>query len=208
MIKLPRHSLVFILICAVGVLAYWSLAVFPVQRTQRELEREIARIRRQLKTQQALLPLYSRLLALRQKGPAVAGDLAPALPVVGLASQEIRSLPARIGSLASQQGVVLEQAQLDVESMINETGQQGVNVLVRGDLEGFRRFIVQMGRKFPSLAAIEKLEIRSLQGRSDLELDLHLRMARGEGAAAGKAASPPGVTPPAGSGTAKGAGTG
>ncbi len=202
MIKLPRHSLVFILICAAGVLAYWCLAIFPFQRSQRLLEREIAQIQRQLKAQQALLPIYSRLLAMRQKVPAAAGDLALPLLVAGLAPQEMRSLPARIGTLAMQQGLLLEHVQLDVESLISEAGQQGVSVLLRGAPDGFRRFVVQMGRQFPSLVAIEKLEIRSLQGRSDLELDLKLLMARGELPAAGKS------TKESGGGEPKRAGTG
>lgn len=197
MIKLPRHSLVFILICAAGVAAYWLLAIFPFQRSHRPIAREIASLKRQLKTQQVLLPTYSRLLALRQKAPLPDGELAPADPAAGISSPELQALPKQIGELARQQGLTLARFQVDMDNLINEAGRQAVGVVLYGEPQGFRRFLLQLGRELPSLAAVETIEIRSPSGRNDLECELRFSMARSAGqpseaGAPGAAAKAPG----------------
>jgi hypothetical protein len=161
-------------ICLSGLLAYWALAIWPARSARYRLERQIAEVQDRLTRRQALQPTYERVKGLLRAADARVEQGLPPAGGARLSREQIQRLPWLIGEVASRLRLEVDTVQLDFDGMVSDTDRQRLDLRLRGDLERFRAFILDVARRVPALDTVERLEIRSLPGTAELELGLRL----------------------------------
>jgi hypothetical protein len=169
-IKIPSSNLFFLGICAMGLLAFAMVGIFPNMKAARQLDDEIAQLSQKVQVQELLFPIYAELIKqFQQKEPV---DL-PLPSKSKIAKNEISELNAQFIELAHASNVIFENAITDPISYQEDSGHVTMNVAFSGDFFNFRTLLMNVC-KLPYLNSIEHMEV-VVQGK-DKRIMMKLRL--------------------------------
>jgi Tfp pilus assembly protein PilO len=166
------QNLVIFVICAVGIVAFWVLIIFPSQKTEKELNQEIERLNARIEEQRILTPVFHSLLErAKMKGPTGL----PAPEKSKLSHGDMNAISTVFQDIAGQHHLKLDEITTDVNSLMQESGYLVMRLHLSGDFFDIRKFLVAIG-SIPSLEHIEEISIRS--GKASKELSLKIWLAQ------------------------------
>jgi Tfp pilus assembly protein PilO len=172
--KIPKNplsqSLLILVICMVGVLAFLLLIILPSQKTSAQLDREIDELNVRIEEQRILTPVFHSLLKRAKTAPPSA---LPSPEKTKLTHGDMNSISKEFQDIAMRHNLKLEEVKTDVSSMMEDTGYLMMRIRLTGDFYKFRDFLVDLG-SIPSLEHIEEINIRPVKTARELQIKLWL----------------------------------
>ena len=166
------QSVVIFGICAVGIVAFWVLIIFPSQKTAADLDQEIDKLNARIEEQRILTPLFHNLLQrAKKKGPTGL----PAPEKSKLSHGDMNAISTVFQEIAGRHNLKLDEVTTDVNSLVQESGYLVMRLQLSGNFFDFRKFLVDIG-SVPYLEHIEEVSIRS--GNASKELNLKIWLAQ------------------------------
>jgi Tfp pilus assembly protein PilN len=157
---------------ALMVGAVYLLAVMPLLEGRR-LDREIAEQKGNLERQQRLMPALANL-SLNADNATLDAFRPPKAEPVPRAQAYL--ITEQLGHMGTADGLEVLDVNLDPASMAADPNSIQVQGVFSGQLEGVRAFLLDLNQ-LPSLSQVDKVEIRAVEGR--LEMMVQLRIALG-----------------------------
>ena len=164
------QSLLILIVCGVGVLAFVLLIILPSKKSARELDREIEVMNARIEEQRILTPVFHSLLKRAKMAPP------SGLPVpekTKLSHGDINTISNVFQDIAARHNLKLEDIKTDVGSMVEDAGYLSMQLRLNGSFYKFREFLVDLG-SIPSLEHIEEINIRPQKKSRELEIKLWL----------------------------------
>ena len=164
------QSLLILIVCVVGILAFFLLIILPSEKAAAELDQEIQALNRRIEEQRILTPVFTSLLE-RAKIPRPSG-----LPVPKpkkLTYGDINSISNDFQDIAARHNLKLEDIKTDVGSMAENSGYLSMQLRLNGNFYKFREFLVDIG-SIPSLEHVEEINIRPTKASRQLDIKLWL----------------------------------
>lgn len=169
---LATQSLIYFLICGVGILVFVLLIIIPAQKTVAELDSDIEKLTDRIEEQRILKPVFDSLLKrVKQKSPI-------ALPITKkakLALGDINKISQRLQENARHHDLKLLNIQTDVNALADKAGYLQMRISVTGDFKKFRNFLVDLG-KIPSLEQVEEIQIRAIENAREFKVKIWLAL--------------------------------
>ncbi len=163
-------SLLIIMVCAVGILAFFLLIILPSQKTAAELDQDIANLSARMEEQRILTPVFQSLMKRAKMAPP------SGLPVperTKLTHGDMNSLTNVFQEIAARHSLNLEEIKTDVSSMVQDTGYLAMQIRLSGDFKKLREFLIDLG-SISSLEHVEEINIRPLKTSRELEIKFWL----------------------------------
>jgi len=157
---------------ALLAVAVYLLAVMPLLEG-RKLDQEIAAQKATLERQQKLMPALASL-SLNADNATLDAFLPPKAEPAPRAQAYL--ITEQLVHMATAVGLEALDVNLDPASMAADPSSIQVQGVFSGELEGVRSFLMDLNH-LPSLARMDKVEIRAVDGR--LEMLVQLRIALG-----------------------------
>lgn len=165
--KLPSRTITYLLICG-GVLLASVFMVLYDHKTMKDRDLEISTIKTQIDQQKVLSPAFKDLIRRsRIKEPV---DL-PFPKKEKLRREDTEKILPVFDEIARKSNLTIKSAVPDVESLVSGSQHMVVDVVASGDFIDFRKFFVQLG-ELPYLEGIERVVIRSAEGKKEIRLRL------------------------------------
>ena len=164
------QSLLILIVCVVGILAFFLLIILPSQKSAEELDKDIAKLSARIEEQRILTPVFHSLLNRSKIGPP--SDL-PRPEKTKLSYGDINTISNLFQDIAARHNLNLEAVNTDVGSMVQDTGYLSMQLRLNGDFYKFRSFLVDLG-SIPSLEHIEEIKIQPQKTSRQLEIKLWL----------------------------------
>ena len=163
-LRIPQQSIVYLLICLLGILLFLMLGIVPNQRFLKELDGKIAETRTQIEERKMLITTHQTLKQrTRRQG-------ARALPF----PQKNGQNPAEVGKLTDTMKDLARRTNVEVVSIVpGLSSLEGnskalvLDLVVRGAFRSFRLFLIAL-EGLPFLDYIEELNFQ--QNPAGLEL--------------------------------------
>ena len=164
-VDMPRRSLIYLLICGAGIVAFVLAAIYPSYRNMVRMDESMAGIKAQIDEQKILFPLFQMLretlkpeLSKAQASPQKSG----------LPAQQLDDLPTIFGDIAAHRGLKFSAVTPDVKSFADDSHFLSVDLALKGDFPNLRQFLLELAN-LPYLGSIEELQIQEgLQGKEYL----------------------------------------
>ena len=167
---LPTQSLIYFLICGVGIIIFVLLIIIPAQKTSAELDGDIEKLNARLDEQRILKPVFDNLLQQVQKKDAT--EL-PAPKKVKLARGDIHKISEHLLETARRYDLTLRDIQTDAKTLENNAEYLLIRIHATGDFKKFRDFLVDLGN-IPSFERIEEIQIRAIENSREFKLKIWL----------------------------------
>ncbi|MGD9123206.1 MAG: hypothetical protein PVG59_21175 [Desulfobacterales bacterium] len=164
------QSLLILIVCVVGILAFVLLIILPSEKSAKELDQEIETLSARIEEQRILTPVFHSLLKRSKMAPP--SDL-PVPERTKLTYGDINTISNVFQDIAARHNLKLEDIKTDVGSMVQDTGYLSMQLRLNGNFYKFRDFLVDLG-SIPSLEHIEEINIRPLKTSRELEINLWL----------------------------------
>jgi len=167
---LSTQSLIYFLICAVGIIVFIFLIIIPAQKTSAELDESIEDLSQRIDEQRILKPVFENLLK------RVQSKNQTGLPVTKkekLARGDIGNLTTTLQEIAQRHDLTLKEINTDVTSATNKDGFLLMQIDVTGDFMKFRDFLIDLGT-IPSLEHIEDVNIQAIEAAREIKLKIWL----------------------------------
>jgi len=152
------------------VVVAYVLIVMPLREGKR-LDEELVASRERIERQQALLPALTSIAASSQNA-SLAAVMPPKLEPVP--RTRVYLMPEEIAHMARAVGLEPVEVTLNPASMAQDPNSIQAQGIFSGQMEAVRGMLMSLGR-MPSLARMERVEIRAVDGR--LEMLVQLRIA-------------------------------
>lgn len=160
-IKIPKISsetLVYLMLCGGGILAFILLAILPYKQALRQMDEDIQNINAQINEQKVLLPIFKDLLnQIRAESP----QGLPVAPKSKLEHNAADKLAAIFQKMARSSHLRLNKFIPDLNTFVDNTGVLKVTVIVSGDFLDLRPFFLKLAQ-IPYLEHIEQVAIRTV----------------------------------------------
>jgi hypothetical protein len=167
---LPTQSLIYFLICGIGIIVFVILIIIPAQKTSAELDGEIEKLNARLDEQRILQPVFDKLLKQVKKKDAT--EL-PAPKKVKLARGDIHKISEHLLETARRCEFTLRDIQTDVKTVENNAEYLLIRIHATGEFIKFRDFLVDLGN-IPSFERIEEIQIRAIENSREFKLKIWL----------------------------------
>jgi hypothetical protein len=167
---LPTQTLINILLCGAGVIAFIFLIIIPNQNISDELDQEIEKLSDRIEQQRILRPVFDSLL--KRAKTEHSTDL-PKIKIEKLDRGDVNRISKVIQDMAGRYDLKIEDIRTDANEIMNDTGYMLMRVHVTGDFMKFREFLMDMGA-IPSLEQIEEIIIRAIEGNREYKLKIWL----------------------------------
>ncbi|MDX1708719.1 MAG: hypothetical protein R3274_08980 [Desulfobacterales bacterium] len=164
------QSLMILIVCVVGILAFFLLIILPSERASDELDREIQALSARIEEQRILTPVFHSLLKRAKMEPP--SDL-PVPERTKLTHGDINTISTLFQEMAARHNLKLEDVKTDVSSMVQDAGSLSMQLRLNGNFYKFRDFLVDLG-SIPSLEHVEEINIRPTNASRELEIKLWL----------------------------------
>ncbi len=165
---LPTQSLIYILICGVGVLLFVFFIIIPTQKTVADLDKEYKKISDRIEEQRILKPVFDSLLKqAKKKNPT---DL-PSAKRVALNRRDISKVSESLQEMAFRHGLKIQDLNTDVPDLTGKSGFLQISINLTGAFMDFRDFLLDLGT-IPALETIEEIQIRAIEGGREFKLKL------------------------------------
>jgi hypothetical protein len=167
---LPTQTLINILLCGAGVIAFIILIIIPNQNISDELDQEIEKLSDRIEQQRILRPVFDSLL--KRAKTEHSTDL-PKIKIEKLDRGDVNRISKVIQDMAGRYDLKIEDIRTDANEILNDTGYMLMRVHVTGDFMKFREFLMDMGA-IPALEQIEEIIIRAIEGNREYKLKIWL----------------------------------
>jgi hypothetical protein len=167
---LPTQTLINILLCGAGVIAFIILIIIPNQNISDELDQEIEKLSDRIEQQRILRPVFDSLL--KRAKTEHSTDL-PKIKIEKLDRGDVNRISKVIQDMAGRYDLKIEDIRTDANEIMNDTGYMLMRVHVTGDFMKFREFLMDMGA-IPALEQIEEIIIRAIEGNREYKLKIWL----------------------------------
>jgi len=157
---------------AVLVLAAYVLVAMPILQGRR-LDAEIAATKNSLARQQSLAPALASL-AQGAQNASISALLPPKSDPVP--RTRVYLVPEQIGHMAKALGVEPLDVSLNAASLAQDPDAIQLTGVFSGRLEGCRGLLMELGG-MPSLARMERVEMRAVDGRIEMMVQLRIALA-------------------------------
>jgi Tfp pilus assembly protein PilO len=164
------QSLLILIVCLVGILAFFLLIILPSEKAADELDQEIATLNARIEEQRILTPVFHSLLKRSKMAPP--SDL-PVPQKSKLTHGDINTISSVFQDIAARHNLKLEEVKTDVSSMTQDTGFLSMQLRLNGNFYKFREFLVDLG-SIPSLEHIQEINIRPQKTSRELEIKIWL----------------------------------
>lgn len=164
------QSLLILIVCIVGISAFFLLIILPSEKTADELENEIATLNVRIEEQRILTPVFHSLLKRSKMTPASG---LPQPEKTKLTYGDINTISNVFQDIAARHNLELAEIKTDVSSMVQETGYLSMQIRLNGNFYKFREFLVDLG-SIAALEHIEEINIRPQKTSRELEIKLWL----------------------------------
>jgi Tfp pilus assembly protein PilO len=173
--RLPKRSLIYILVCVGGILCFLGVGILPNQRVISKLDNETSGIKLQLQKQKVLFPVFKK--AMQTLHEEKISDMA-VLERSGIDRKDINSISSNFRKLASECSLHFKSGIPDV-GKINKTSDAIPFILeLAGGYFDFRLFLSKIV-SLPFLGHIDTIEINA--GSSMIEYRLRINLLAGNG---------------------------
>jgi Tfp pilus assembly protein PilO len=162
------QSVLILIVCLVGILAFMLLIILPSDKSAKELDQEIAKLNARMEEQRILTPVFHSLLKRSKMAPP---SNLPVPERTKLTHGSIQTISDVFQDIAVRHNLKLEEIKTDVGSMVQNTGYLSMQLRLSGDFYKFREFLVDMG-SIPSLEHIEEINIQPLKATRVLDIKL------------------------------------
>jgi len=152
--------------------AAYVMVVMSLQE-QKRLTAEIAEVRAGIRRQQVLAPAWVGMAALSHNASLDALSLPEPEPVP---RTRVYLMPEQLEHMARAVGVEPLEVTLNPASMAQDPTTIQATGMFSGPLEGVRELLMGVSR-LPSLSRLERVELRAVDGRLELFLQLRIALA-------------------------------
>lgn len=154
--NIPRQSMIYITMCLTGVLIFVLGGIIPAGKKLAELDDVIVAKNISIQEQTALVPFFKSLKSESEKKDS---EHLP-MPLRGKLPQEkLGTLPIDFSSAAKVSGMKLMSATPQLSAMTGESQYIPINVVLRGGVIDFRKFLIQLGA-IPYIYHVEEITIQ------------------------------------------------
>jgi hypothetical protein len=153
---LPAQSLLYLLICAGGIIGFFLLAIHPYHKYLADLDRKIKTIEAQMEAQKRLFPLYKDLLkkvSITKKHPL------PFPRKDKFDREKTDEISNIFEEMARKSNLSPVNIVPDVTSLVQGSGLLSISLRMKGDFFQFRDFLTRLGG-MPFLEHIEEIQIQ------------------------------------------------
>ena len=164
------QSMLLVIICGVGILAFVLLIILPYNRAAREMDQEISTLKNRIDEQRILLPVFNNLINMTQQSQT---SILPTPKKEKLAREDISAILALFQEFARRNALKVEEVTPDINSMSDGSGYLMTRLILQGDFLNFRNFMLDLGT-IPSLERIEEVAMRPMQNSREMRLKLWL----------------------------------
>ena len=152
----PQRSIIYLLICGTGILAFVLAGIYPSYRNMVRMDGSIADLKAQIEEQKILFPIYQNL----RQGLTQEALNAQSNPLKsGLPARLVDNLSPIFSEIAANCGLLVSAVTPDVKSLTNDSHFLSVDLTLKGNLFDLRKFLLELAG-LPYLEDIEKLQIR------------------------------------------------
>ena len=166
---LPRQSLMYLLLCAGGVLAFALVGILPSYRNLNELDNSIANLNAQIEEKKILLPIYQKL----RESQAAGFKDEPVLAKTGLPESRIDNMLDMFEEIARTNGLEATSAVPELKSSAGDSKSLVVHVMIKGNFFNFRKLLVALA-DLPYLDHVEEVQIQEGSNGKEYSLKLWL----------------------------------
>lgn len=160
-INIPQQSIIYIVVCLIGVLIFILAGILPTGRSLGELDGQLADARYKMEEQKVLRPLFRSLQSQSEKKES---QILP-LPEKGkLPQAQIDTLPITFRTAAKVSGMTLVSAIPNLSALTGDAQMLSVNAVLWGDFLQFRKFLIQLG----GMPYVQHIEEITIQGKTDV----------------------------------------
>jgi len=169
---LSTQSLIYFLVCGVGILVFVFFIILPTQKTSAELDKEILKISDRIEEQRILKPVFQSLKKQNQEKQPT--DL-PATQKAKLDRADINKLSKGLQQMALRHGLNIETMDTALSTLIGNSTYLQTRLKLTGAFADFRDFLVALGT-IPSLEIIEEIQIRAITGSREFKIKLWMAL--------------------------------
>ncbi len=170
--KLPKRSLIYLLVCISGIIVFFLTGIYPNTTTQQELDSQLRILNNQLDEQKILFPLFKDLM---EKTKARIEKQLPFPEKARLPRSEIGKIPSIFKETAQKSNLVFIGGVPDVNTLNEDSELLLVNVSAKGDFFDCRNFLVRLG-ELPFLEKTEALEINAGRKLKEIKLKVWITL--------------------------------
>jgi len=163
---LPTQSLIYFLVCGVGILVFVFFIILPAQKTSAQLDKDILKISDRIEEQKILKPVYQSLLKQTRKKPPT--DL-PAIRKAKLDRADINKFSKDLQEMALRHGLKIQTMNTALSTLIGNSAYLQTRLKLTGAFADFRDFLMALGT-IPSLEIIEEVQIRAIEGSREFKI--------------------------------------
>ena len=163
-----------IIICLIGLLLFLSFVVYPNIRESEALDQKRLDLEAQIEKQKILNPLYHQVKVVLDKTRHPDTQTLSMPAPVPLAQPEIHGVQAVIENIVRESTLRVDVVKPEVNTLIDNTNLMRVYVSVTGNFAEFRGLFLNLEKKLPSLAHVERIDIDRIEGSQNLKLQLVL----------------------------------
>jgi hypothetical protein len=168
--KIHSSNWLYLVICVLGVAAFFLVGIYPNSVAMDELEETIAEHKTKIETQELLFPVFARLIKeVQQQGSTLAVPT-----VVPITRDDTTRIADVFGPLAAKNHVKLESVAPDTSSYLEDSGSLTINVAFSGDFFDFQKLLLDLCQ-LPYLTAINQVDLRSAHEEKKLMLKMQIK---------------------------------
>jgi len=176
--KLPTPSLMFILICVTGILAFYFMVIFPDQKTSAYLDIQAKKTNLQIEKQKVLTPIYHKFKEILNQSMQTNNLGLPLPKKKKLDQNDTYIIQQILEEIIKKSHLKAERIEPDVTSIIGDSELLKIDLSLTGDFPDFRVFLIALDEKIPALEYIEQINIHRVKGTRRLWLDMRIWLAK------------------------------
>lgn len=154
------------------LVAVYALVLHPM-RARLNLETELAGVNERITRQQALMPAWLSISGAGQNATQGVASVPKAEPVP---RTRVYLMPEQMAHMARAVGVEPLEVTLNPGSLAQDPSSIQAQGVFSGSVEGIRELLLSVAR-MPSLARMERVELRAADGRLELLLQVRIALA-------------------------------
>lgn len=167
-------SVINLIVCGIGVIAFVAVAIYPTYRSIAAMDKDIEKLSADIEAQKLLIPVFMQLL---KKSREKKTPLLPSPPPVRLQRGNTGAVSETIQKTAQEHRLTIESLTPDVQSMIGGSDHLKMNAHLRGMFPDIRGFLIGLG-EIPSLDFIERISMQTVKGAGEIQVELILWLAQ------------------------------
>jgi hypothetical protein len=140
--KVPMQSIIYLGVCLLGILILVLGGILPASRAGKTLDGKVNVLTQQIEEKRILVPLQASLEQQTAKKPE---EVLPLPPMEKMSPSTLNTLPRVFTMAAARSGVSLVSVVPNLSAEKGISQSITVDVGVRGTIESFRKFLIQVG---------------------------------------------------------------